>query len=65
MKTKMGNGADDFGHFSAGIPATMSKERDAAECAKLLQALRSGIVAEKIFENGEDVLAVFNHAFQN
>jgi len=52
MKTKMGNGADDFGHFSAGIPAIMSKERDAAECAKLLQALRSGIVAEKIFENG-------------
>jgi hypothetical protein len=30
-----------------------------------LQALRSGIVAEKIFENGEDVLAILNHAFQD
>ena len=31
----------------------------------LLQALRSGIVAEQIFENGQDVLAVLNDAFQN
>ena len=33
--------------------------------AKLLQALRSGIVAEEIFENGQDVLAVLDDAFQN
>ena len=32
---------------------------------KLLQALRSGIVAEEIFENGEDVLAILDDAFQN
>jgi hypothetical protein len=32
---------------------------------KLLQALRSGIVAEQIFENCEDVLAVLNDAFQH
>jgi hypothetical protein len=31
----------------------------------LLQTLRSGIVAEQIFENGEDVLAVLNDAFQD
>ena len=34
-------------------------------CAKLLQALRGGIVAEQIFENCEDVLAVLNDAFQD
>jgi hypothetical protein len=33
--------------------------------ASLLQALHSGIVAEQIFENGEDVLAVLDDAFQN
>jgi len=33
--------------------------------AWLLQALRSGIVAEQIFENGEDVLAILDDAFQN
>ena len=32
---------------------------------ELLQALRGGIVAEQIFENGEDVLAVLDDAFQN
>jgi len=32
---------------------------------KLLQALRSGIVAEEIFENSQDVLAVLDDAFQN
>jgi len=34
-------------------------------CAKLLQALGCGIVAEQIFENCEDVLAVLNDAFQH
>jgi len=33
--------------------------------AWLLQALRSGIVAEQIFENGQDVLAILDDAFQN
>jgi hypothetical protein len=30
-----------------------------------LQALRSGIVAEQIFENCQDVLAILDNAFQN
>ena len=34
-------------------------------CGKLLQALRGGIVAEQIFENCEDVLAVLDDAFQD
>ena len=34
-------------------------------CAKLLQALGCGIVAEQIFENCEDVLAVLDDAFQH
>lgn len=34
-------------------------------CANLLQALRSGIVAEQIFENCKDVLAVLDDAFQH
>jgi hypothetical protein len=33
--------------------------------AKLLQTLRGGIVANQIFENREDVLAVLNHSFEN
>ena len=33
--------------------------------AKLLQTLGGGIVADQIFENRENVLAVLNHSFQN
>jgi hypothetical protein len=101
MKTKMGDGVDDFGHFLARVQIgamAMSSKRDPClrqagldcgsrfRCAKesqgfrepplgmtadainlgalkLLQALRSGIVAEQIFENGEDVLAILDDAF--
>jgi hypothetical protein len=32
---------------------------------ELLQTLRSGIVADQVFENRQDVLAVLNDAFEN
>ena len=32
---------------------------------ELLQTLRSGIVADQIFEDGENVLAVLHDAFEN
>jgi hypothetical protein len=55
-----------FGNFGSsadwGGGRAMAKGRGAL---KLLQSLRSGIVAEQIFENGEDVLAVLDDAFQN
>jgi hypothetical protein len=43
----------------------MGAMRQRLRCVKLLEALRGGIVAEQIFENCEDVLAVLDDAFQN